>query len=430
MLTNDGFVYKMKGFFKMIFEILSVILFFIILIVILIDLFPKITTWLSRLHIGRYEDKNIWSNTITKKGTDWLLRTPKIRVTDNTRLVVIDMLKRNYSSGTIQHWQEAALLLGLSEYLKENTDKEIEKAIINYLNTKFHKNGKWRDSPKYIDGAILAYAIMKLDFIEQDQYKEAFDEVWNLIFNHVGEDGTVQYRKFMKSYRYVDTIGFICPFLVSYGLRYKKVECIQLAIKQIREFEKYGMLNKYFIPCHVYKIENKVPLGLYGWGRGLGWFAIGLIDSWNELSEDCEYKKDLEKSVKKFAVAAMNFQQENGSWNWSVTRNESRPDSSTTATLGWFMLNAAKIQDISEECLSSSKCAIDYLMKVTRRNGAVDFSQGDTKDIGVYSTLFNILPFTQGFSIRCINYYIRKFNLSNNTKFDIDEDKDILKKSV
>ncbi|OAS85141.1 glycoside hydrolase family 88 protein [Metabacillus litoralis] len=414
----------------MILEILSIILLIIILIVILIDLFPIITNMLLRFHIGRYKDKNIWNNAITKKGRDWLLRTPKIRVTDNTRLVVIDMLRGNYSNNTIQHWQEASLLLGLSEYLKDNKDKEIEKEITNYLNKKFHKNGKWKVIPKNIDGAILAYAIMKLDFIKTDQYKSAFDEIWDLIFNHIGEDGTVEYRKFMKSYRYVDTIGFICPFLVSYGLKFKKEECIQLAIKQIKEFENYGMLNKYFIPCHVYKIDNKIPLGLFGWGRGLGWYAIGLIDSWNELSEGCEFKKDLEKSVKRFALTAMDFQQENGSWNWSVTRNESRPDSSTTATLGWFMLNAAKIQDISEACLSSSKCAIDYLMKVTRRNGTVDFSQGDTKDIGVYSTLFDILPFTQGFSIRCINYYIRNFKLSNITKYEIDEDKEILKKSV
>ena len=67
------------------------------------------------------------------------------------------------------------------------------------------------------------------------------------------------------------------------------------------------------------------------------------------------------------------------------------------------MLNAAKIDGISKECLASADKAISYLMKVTRRNGEVDFSQGDTKDIGVYSMLFNRLPFTQGFCIRMKN---------------------------
>ena len=246
---------------------------------------------------------------------------------------------------------------------------------------------------------------MKLDFIDRDKYRNALDYTWELIKEHIGEDGTVGYRKSMQSYRYVDTIGFICPFLVAYGVRYKKEECIDLAAKQIKTYEEYGMLEKLYIPSHAYSLEDKAPLGLYGWGRGLGWYAIGLIDSWGELPINHKYKKVLEESVKKFSIAAISFQQENGSWNWTVTRKESRPDSSTTATLGWFMLNAAKIEGISKECLDSTEKALSYLMKVTRRSGSVDFSQGDTKDIGVYSMLFNILPFAQGFCIRMMNSY-------------------------
>jgi unsaturated rhamnogalacturonyl hydrolase len=39
-------------------------------------------------------------------------------------------------------------------------------------------------------------------------------------------------------------------------------------------------------------------------------------------------------------------------------------------------------------------------MKVTRRDGVIDFSQGDTKAIGVHSQEFDLLPFTQGFALR------------------------------
>ena len=41
-----------------------------------------------------------------------------------------------------------------------------------------------------------------------------------------------------------------------------------------------------------------------------------------------------------------------------------------------------------------------YLQKVTKRDGAVDLSQGDTKDVGIYSQAFGILPFAQGFALR------------------------------
>ena len=39
-------------------------------------------------------------------------------------------------------------------------------------------------------------------------------------------------------------------------------------------------------------------------------------------------------------------------------------------------------------------------MKNTRRNGEIDFSQGDTKGIGIYSLTYDIMPFTQGIATR------------------------------
>ncbi|OME83946.1 hypothetical protein BK120_12565 [Paenibacillus sp. FSL A5-0031] len=385
-------------------EILAVILLGLIGIIIFIDIMPISRDWLSRIHIGRYRNKQEWNQSITHIGVNWLNHTPKIKVTDNVRLVAIDMLKGNYSKSVIQHWQEASLLLGLSECLKNGTDKELETNIKQFLKTKFDENGQWREPPSYIDSAILAYGVMKLEGIDTQKFKPAFDSTWELIQSHIGEDGTVQYRKFMKNYRYVDTIGFICPFLVTYGIRYNKQECVQLAVKQLEQYERYGMLDDHFIPSHAYHMGNALPLGLFGWGRGLGWLAIGLCDAWSELPEAHDSKAKLERFVKKFARAILVFQRPEGNWNWTVTRNETRADSSTTATLGWFLLQASQIEELSEECSAGAERAIQYLMKVTRRNGAVDFSQGDTKDIGVYSMLFNILPFTQGFCIRIVNY--------------------------
>ncbi|TLS35767.1 glycoside hydrolase family 88 protein [Pseudalkalibacillus caeni] len=387
----------------MIVEVFIYFLFMSVLIVVVTDILPIMNNWIGRIHIGRYNDELLWNNSITNRATSWLLKTPKIKVTDNSRLIIIDMFKGNYTKSTIQHWQKASLLLGLIEYLKTNRDKEIENQINIFLEKHFNQKGQWIEKPKHIDSAILAYAIMKLDFIDIDKYKSALDYIWELINDHIGNDGTVEYRKFMENYRYIDTIGFICPFLSTYGIKYNKEDCINLALKQIEEYEKYGMLKDNGIPCHVYDINSKVPLGLFGWGRGLGWFAIGLIDTWNELKGSKKYNVKLEDSIKNFAKVVIKYQQPNGGWNWTVTRSECRTDSSSTATLGWFLLNAAQLKGVSSDCLESSDKAIRYLMGVTRKSGSVDFSQGDTKDIGVYSSSFNILPFTQGFCIRSIN---------------------------
>ncbi|MGG4489217.1 glycoside hydrolase family 88 protein [Metabacillus idriensis] len=380
----------------------TVYIFLLLLLVfILFDIIPKLNDWFSRIHIGRFKNKTEWQKSITNRGEKWLIHTPRIMVTDNTRLILIDIIKGNYSRKEIQYWQEASIILGLTS--QTSVQKKSKALLQKYLNTKFDKNGDWKSAPTEIDAAILAYSVMKIDCMDTKKYKKAFDYTWNLIRDHVGEDGTVGYRKSMMAYRYVDTIGFICPFLIAYGNKFKKQECIDLAIKQIKSFEKYGILKQHFIPAHAYKVSNYVPVGLYGWGRGMGWYALGLIDSWKELSLENNDKHYLEESIVRLAKAALKLQQLDGSWKWTITRDESRSDSSTTAILAWFMLNASQIKELSIECNASTQKAVSFLMNVTRRNGAVDFSQGDTKDIGVYSMLFNILPFTQGLCIRIIN---------------------------
>lgn len=366
-------------------------------IIILIDIIPIMKTWASRIHIGRYDNKDIWKNVIAKESIKWLNNTPKIKVTDNTRLVIIDKLKGNYSKSAIQHWQHAALLLGLNE----GGDNKANESINKYLNSHFDGNGQWKEKPEFVDCSILSYAIMKYD--TADKYKPSLDYTYELIKELVGEDNTVKYRESMPNYRYVDTVGFISPFLVRYGLKYNDEKAIELGIKQITEYYKYGFDSESNIPFHAYDVNNKYKLGLCGWGRGLGWFAIGLIDAWRELPSSNEYKNVLEKIVIKYANTILKVQLDNGGFGWTVTRKETRIDSSTTATLGYFLVCASEIEEITESCLEGYNKAIKYLMSVTKKNGEIDFSQGDTKDIGVYSILFDILPFAQGFALRAIN---------------------------
>lgn len=387
-------------------KILISIILISILVIVLIDIIPITSNWIARIHIGRYNDKKQWQNDLIKMSIKWLNNTPKIKVTDNTRLTIIDRLKGNYTKSSIQHWQEAALILGLNEC--EYNKSEIKEAINKYLSLHLDSNGQWKEKPQFVDCAILSYAIMKQD--KTGKYKQSYDYTYNLIIDLLGEDGTVKYRNSMADYRYVDTVGFICPFLMRYGVKYNNESAIEISIKQIKEYFKYGFDIESKIPFHAYNIKSKYKLGLCGWGRGLGWFAIGIIDTWRELPKDSKYKNELENIIIEFTYAILKVQLENGGFGWTVTRKETRLDSSTTATLAWYLLNASNIDSISEICKNASNKALKYLMTITRRSGAIDFSQGDTKDIGVYSMLFDILPFTQGFALRAIN----KINYNEN----------------
>jgi unsaturated rhamnogalacturonyl hydrolase len=376
----------------------------LILLIVGIDVVPQFNIWQSRIKIGQFASQSDWRAKVFETSKKWIFNTPTIKLTDNSRLIIIDILKGNYKKSAIQHWQEAALVLGLIEEYKSSQSETTKVILANYCDGKIDATGNWKNPPTEIDGVILGYALLSLPWMNTAKNKPAFDQLYHLILSLKGEDGTIAYKKHSKNFRYVDTIGFICPFLVKYGVTYNNEEAIDLAVLQIAEFNKYALLNDTFIPCHTYNLQSKLPVGLFGWGRGLGWYAIGLIDSWNALPEHHPAKKQLQESVIQFAKMAMRFQQKNGGWHWLISNTSSRFDSSTAATLAWFLTNAATLPELQNEATTSAQNALQFLQKVTRRNGAVDFSQGDTKGIGIHSHEFDILPFTQGFVLRTLYY--------------------------
>ncbi len=381
---------------------LFILLVILVVLVLSIDYIPQFDTWQSRIKIGRFANDEVWKLKVKTISTQWLKKTPTIKVTDNTRLIIIDILKGNYKRNSIQSWQEAALLLGLNESNNNTPDEKVSKSISEFVSSKLTPDGQWIVKPTEIDSVILGYAFMKLDNFDFVKYRPAFDFLYDLILNLKGSDGTIAYRKHTSDYRYVDTIGFISPFLVRYGLLFNKPEAVALGINQIRVFNTFGMLSGHAIPCHTYNIKTNLPVGLFGWGRGLGWYAIGLIDVWSELPESHPEKEEVTQMVITFAKMSLSFQNENGSWSWLVTNKQAQFDSSTTATLAWFFATAQSISSIATESEAAKAKALHYLQQVTRRDGVVDFSQGDTKTIGVHSQQFDILPFTQGFCLRTL----------------------------
>ena len=74
-------------------------------------------------------------------------------------------------------------------------------------------------------------------------------------------------------------------------------------------------------------------------------------------------------------------------------------DSSITAIMAYYYIVCAKYFS-KEDYKGIAEKSVYYLMSVTRRNGIIDFSQGDTKGIGNYSICYDQMPFTQGIAYR------------------------------
>lgn len=378
--------------------VFSILFVLLLLSVFIIDLVPMLDTWQRRIHIGKFSDDVLWHQKVASKSLVWLNHMPVTKVKDNQHLILIDILKKQYSSTTIQSWQEASLLAGIYSHYQRTQGLEARQEILKFLSRKIDKNGRWIVPPTEVDACWLGFVLMHIEFIDSAEIRPALDALYHIILDRIGADGLVMYRKSMPQYRYVDTIGFISPFLVKYGLDFGVPDAVSLGISQIKTFEKFGTLgNK--IPCHAYEVSSHHPIGIFGWGRGIAWFLIGILEVYKHLPTEHEERAYLRNHLEELAGTLKTYQQDNGGFSWNILVERERIDSSATAVFALLFLELGM-----DEAYQKAK---GYLKSVTRRDGAVDFSQGDTKGLGNYSQHFDVLPFTQGFVLRCLEQFQR-----------------------
>jgi len=387
-----------------IYLVLLLILFVVLVCTLGFDLFLHFRSVFYRIHIGRWTDRKAWLQEISNINSSWLQKTPTVKLTDNSRYVILDILKGKYRTSSIQSWQEGGMLFGA---ISSTTGADVSSDKIDrFINNKIDMNsGSWKSVPEHIDGVILGYALSK-SVKDVHKIKPALDDIIALVEKCKGDDGTVFYRDFIPDIRFVDTIGFICPFLTFYGVKFDKPEYIDLAFYQIDQYLEKAFLKDISIPSHAFDIKCNMPLGIYGWGRGLGWFILGIVDMYNELPDTHQRKEWLQQLLINTANDTLPFQRENGSFGAMLAVKNYRHDSSITALAGWLFLNTYYITKDNKYADAADKC-ITSLMKVTRRNGVIDFCQGDTKGIGDYAKTFDLMPFVQGLTIRLVTSYER-----------------------
>ena len=68
---------------------------------------------LSHRYVICWEDREAWEKAVVACGTKWMHNPPVVPLKDEERLVLMDMLKRQYSVKDLNAWQRAQLVGGL-----------------------------------------------------------------------------------------------------------------------------------------------------------------------------------------------------------------------------------------------------------------------------------------------------------------------------
>lgn len=374
------------------------VLFFLIAFVFLsVDAYFWWMERYPRYKIGRWENNESWMGYAFRVGLRWLPKVPAVPVTHNQHLLLWDMWNGKFINRWVQAWQTGGLLIGVSEYSIEDSAQTSEKTISHFID----KNGRWKVEPENVDFAILAFGLLKYNKEQADFLKPAMDQVIQIIEKQIGEDGLIAYSS-RRNIRYIDTLGLVCPFLVLYENTYHTGKYAELAVLQIEQFIENGMFKETWLPVHSYERTTGLPVGVYGWGRGTGWFILGLIDTYLELKEGTA-KKRLKKYIQSGADYYLQFQRNDGGFGIFLQDRETY-DSSATAVFAYFYARCFEMTQ-DQRYFDTLEKSLIKLKSYTRRSGALDYCQGDTVDVGIFSQRLDIMPFAQGMLLRAMSLY-------------------------
>lgn len=375
-----------------------IFLFLIIVLSInyLVDVGFYLRNRFCRYHIGRWESFDQWVESVEKCAVRWLYRTPTVKITDNSRYILLDCLKGKYKSDKIQSWQKAALILGLSASNNPDNVRKAKTVAMSLLS----KEGTWKTPPEAVDCGMLAFALLTV-CDDPLSIKPAMDYSLKIIEKNMNREGIISYAGGAGNPElYVDTLGLVCPFLTLYARTYNVTGWEDVAFKQLETFRKHGVLEKVILPNHAFNIDTKLPLGVYGWGRGAAWYLIGLLDTYNHCSND-HYKRKIREWMNEAIEAYLAFQREDGGFG-SILQRKQTYDGSATVVMAWFFASLYHITG-DNRCKNASEKCMAAIKNRTRISGAIDWCQGDTKEIGVFSQIYDIMPFAQGMVLRGIN---------------------------
>ena len=346
----------------------------------LVDIVPAVRTWLSRIGIGSLAQDQAQSR-MRAVALRWLRKMPAVPVSDQTRFTLPARLRGTYKNRTLQSWQQGALLLGVQQAGQTAAVQAAQQSILT-------PDGRWKQPVDRPDIALLAYALL-CGAEDTQKVRPAMDAVYSFLKEQAG-DGTVPYTPRAPALRFVDTVGMVCPFLSLYAQTYHVPQAAQIAVRQLEEYTRLGLHPATGLPAHAVRVPEGVPLGIYGWGRGCGWYALA-------LSEMLRCSMDVLPAAQRFAKSILPLQQPDGAWSRQLYA-ETGVESTATAMLGHLMA-VLYTQTHEEVYLTSARKAAQFLYTATRKNGEVDWAQGDTKGIGFYSARFTSAPAAQGFAL-------------------------------
>lgn len=282
----------------------------------------------------------------------------------------------------------AFLLLGLLDTYESTGEAKLLNKIEEKCKGLVSNDGDLVFSFDKVDQAMFGLVFLRLYTITKaKKYLIASDEIYKNVLSYVGDDDIVRYRKGVNV-AFIDTIGLVCPFLVKYSDVTECEQALKLAEKQIENVMNIGLEKNGILPFHAVDLNLNAPLGSINWGRGIGWWVLGLAPL--AAKSDKDHPNKYFTALQKVLVFLERARLDNEYWSQFIGHtNDNTIDSSATLMFllatqqaGIRHIESQELLAVIGRCVNSSGMVINasgdtiYINKYSRVKGASELAQG------------------------------------------------------
>lgn len=289
-------------------------------------------------------------------------------------------------------WPNGLLANALEcSYMAIKDEKDLD-CLIGYYNKWLHEGMKFSN----LDNAVSGYSLIFVHQVTKDmKYKEGIDKLLSYIYEAPKDrKGSIAYRKSRPNDIYIDSIGMIVPFLCRYGKNYKDNNAIELGVVQIINYIKYGLDSNSYLPYHGYNLDEKIKYGIIGWGRGVGWLLIGMVDSLEYITNHMSYPFITAEFIR-IVNECVKYQLESGYFTWQLSALEGPIDTSTTSMILYAVKKGIMLGVLDKEYTKYTEIGVLALRK-TINEGIVKSSSGECMGLSMYPQIYGEYPWAQG----------------------------------
>lgn len=216
----------------------------------------------------------------------------------------------------------------LGEVVNEPSYLKVSETVTGSFVTEQGKILEYRPADYNIDAVMPGRVLLRLfQQTKQDKYKKAAAELRQQLKRQPKtSEGAFWHKKRYPSQLWLDGVYMAMPFLAEYTRSFEDGAALDQVVTEFEVTRKHLRNAGNGLYFHAWDEKKRqawadpnTGLSKYHWGRGMGWFAMALVDTLDQIPEsDTKHRQPLLAMVSELAPALAKVQDpESGTW-WQL----------------------------------------------------------------------------------------------------------------